>query len=53
MQKWKVSYESYGNRFVSHEVVEAMSADEAESKVLRKFRGNDTFDRIVRVEKID
>jgi hypothetical protein len=52
MPEWKVTYEANGGRLVSHKLVQAMSAQEAESKVLQFFRGNDTFTRIVSTERI-
>jgi hypothetical protein len=52
MPQWKVTYECYGGRNLGSKIVEAMSEQEAESKVLWSFRGNDTFDRIVSVERV-
>jgi hypothetical protein len=52
MARWRVNYAANGWRIHSHTIVEAMTAEEAESIVLRRFFGNDTFSGIVSVERV-
>jgi hypothetical protein len=50
MKKWKVTFERNGGLYTS-QIIEASSADEAESKALRAVFGNVTYLKIVSVER--
>jgi hypothetical protein len=48
MKKWKVTFERNGGQTTS-QIIEASSAEEAESKALRATFGNVTYLRIISV----
>ena len=50
MKKWKVTFERNGG-FYTSQIIEASSADEAESRARRAVYGNDTYLKIVSVER--
>ena len=52
MKNWKVTYKMMGGRVLNSDIVKASSAEDAESMVLKRFRGNDYFGGIVSVEKV-